>query len=327
MRKRRLVLGADIFLAALIVCGGIAVAVERQNLSDWWRLRGYQAPATVAQLATQTTMDAYARKIFYVNHPDIESKNSFYNSCPNNGGEKTVVLGCYHSNQRGIFVLSVQDSRLYGVEQVTAAHEMLHAAYDRLSARDKTYVDGLLMNYYKHDLHDQRLLSTIAAYKQSEPNDVVNEMHSVFGTEVAHLPKPLETYYKRYFTDRQKVAEYAAQYEAAFTSRQQQVKQDDTTLANLKAQISADETELQIQKQAIADDQQRLNSLSQKHDYSAYNAGVPAFNAKIDTYNALVGETRDLIAQYDALVQKRNAIALEENQLVNDISPAPTLIK
>jgi len=314
-------------MVVFIACGAAAVAAERQNLSDWWRLRGYTAPAIVAQLATQTTMDAYARKIFYVNHPEVESKDNFYKSCPNNGGEKTVVLGCYHGDQQGIYVLTVKDSRLNGVEQVTAAHEMLHAAYDRLSARDKTYVDGLLMDYYKHDLHDQRLLNTIAAYKKSEPNAVVNEMHSVFGTEVAHLPRPLEDYYKRYFTNRQEVAAYAAQYEAAFTNREQQVSQDDATLAGLRTQINTDEAELQTQKQAISDDQSQLNSFKQSGDYSAYNAGVPAFNSKVDAYNALADETRGLIAQYNQLVAKRNAIALEENQLVDDISSPPAPIK
>lgn len=327
MRKRRLAYGAIVCAVVLIACGAVAVAAERQNLSDWWHLRGYNAPATVAQLAVQTTMDAYARKVFYVNRPEIESKDNFYRVCPHNGGEKTVVLGCYHSDQRGIYILQVTDSRLNGVEQVTAAHEMLHAAYARLSTKEKSYVDGLLMDYYEHGLHDQRLLNTIAAYKESEPDDVVNEMHSVFGTEVAHLPKPLEDYYRQYFTNRQKVAAYAAQYEGAFTSRQQQVSQDDASLAGIKSQIDGNEAELQTQKQAITDDQSQLDVLKQSGDYSKYNAGVPTYNNKVDAYNALVDETRTLIAQYNQLVAERNNIALEENQLVDDISATPALIK
>src|SRR5262249_17898052 len=122
------------------------------------------------------------------NHPEIDTKNNFSSNCPNNGGEKTVILGCYHPDQNGIFVLGVSDPRLDGVMQVTAAHEMLHAEYDRLNSKDRSYVNGLLMDYYEHDLHDQRIQDVIAAYKLSEPNDVVNEMHAVFGTEIAKLP-------------------------------------------------------------------------------------------------------------------------------------------
>ena len=33
--------------------------------------------------------------------------------------EKTIILGCYHSDQEGIFVYNVTDPRLSGVEQVT----------------------------------------------------------------------------------------------------------------------------------------------------------------------------------------------------------------
>lgn len=325
MHKRRLRFASVIFLIALLAFGSFAAA-ERQNVSDWLALHNYQAPQTVVALANATTMNAYARKVFYVNHPDIESKHTFYTDCPNDGGEKTVVLGCYHEGQHGIFLLQVTDSRLNGVEQVTAAHETLHAIYDRLSPRERQYVDGLLMDYYQHDLHDKRLLDTIAAYKKSEPNDVVNEMHSVFGTEVANLPTPLEDYYKQYFTNRQKIAAYAAQYEQAFTSRQAEVKQDDATLASMKSQITAYEASLQSQQQTINSDQARLESIKSSGDYAGYNAGVPGFNAEVDAYNALVTKTRDLIDQYNQLVAARNAIAIVENQLNEDISPPPSKI-
>ncbi|HXR49437.1 MAG TPA: hypothetical protein VN778_00200, partial [Verrucomicrobiae bacterium] len=162
-----------ILLVWLVVLG--TAAANRNNIYDWWQLRGYRAPSTVAGLATQDTMTSYARKLFYVNHPAIEDKATFGNKCPNNGGEQTIVLGCYHSDEAGIFLLGVNDPRLAGVEEVTAAHEMLHAAYDRLGTADRNNVDALLMDYYNHDLHDQRLLNTIAAYKKSEPHDLVNE--------------------------------------------------------------------------------------------------------------------------------------------------------
>jgi uncharacterized protein YdaU (DUF1376 family) len=325
MQKRRFRYGGVIVLVALLAFGSV-VAAEHQSISDWMALRNYQPPSSIVQLAGQTSMTDYARKVFYVNHPDIEAKSTFNQNCPDNGGEKTVVLGCYHNGQHGIFLLNVSDPRLYGVEQVTAAHETLHAIYDRLSARERNYVDGLLMNYYQHDLHDKRLLDTIAAYKKSEPNDWVNEMHSVFGTEVAQLPAPLENYYKPYFADRQKIAAYAAQYESAFTTREAQVSQDDAQLTTIKSQITTDEANLHTQQQAIANDQAKLEDLKNSGDYANYNNGVPAFNTEVDAYNSLVYTTRGLIDQYNQLIVSRNAIAIEENQLVQDITAAPQQI-
>lgn len=308
--------------AILIVWIGLLglAALNRQNILDWWQLRNYRAPAVVAQLAGQDAMTAYARKIFYVNHPAIETKTAFPKQCPNNGGEQTIVLGCYHSSQTGIFLLNVSDPRLNGVEQVTAAHEMLHAAYDRLSSSDRKKVDAMLMDYYQHELKDPRLQATIAAYKKTEPHDVVNEMHSVFGTEVGQLPGDLEAYYARYFTDRAKVTAYAASYQSEFSSRQTAVAQDDAQLAAWKAQISATEADLRTKQTAISSEQTRLLSLKSHNQISSYNAGVPAYNRLVDSYNQEVDGLQTLIDQYNQLVASRNAVALEQDQLVNELS-------
>src|ERR1700752_3424076 len=50
------------------------LAVNRQNITDWWTLRHYQAPQSIAELATQDTMTPLARRIFYVNKPDVMPK-------------------------------------------------------------------------------------------------------------------------------------------------------------------------------------------------------------------------------------------------------------
>lgn len=307
-----------VLLVCLVLVG--AAALNRNNLYDWWRLRGYQPPSAVSQMAADDTMTAYARHMLYVNRPAIDNSTTFTSACPNDGGEKTIVLGCYHGGESGIFLLGVSDSRLNGVEQVTAAHEMLHAAYERLSSSDRKKVDAMLTNYYNHGLTDPRIQQTIADYKQSEPHDVVNEMHSVFGTEVASLPAPLEQYYQRYFTNRAAVTGFAAQYQAEFTSRQDAVKQDDAQLAGLKSQIDSLESDLKSRLTAIQDQQATLNALRTSGNISQYNADVPGYNNLVDAYNAEAKDLKSLISQYNQLVATRNAVALQEDQLVNELS-------
>lgn len=301
-----------------------ATYVNRQSVFDWWRLRNYQAPTGVAQLATDDSMTDFARHIFYVNEPHLETKASF-TQC-NTHSEQTIVLGCYHGGQNGIYVLTVSDPRLNGVQQVTSAHEMLHAAYDRLSARDKLSVNTMLQNYYDNDLHDPRILDTIAAYKVSEPNDVVNEMHSIFGTEVANLPPNLEQYYARYFNNRSKVTSYAEQYQGEFTTRQNAIKDDDAKLATLKAQINEHEASLKNRQTQLTAQSAQLQSLRSSGDIAAYNAGVPAYNARVDAFNAEVATIKSLVTQYNDLVGTRNAIATETQQLTNEITSQATTI-
>lgn len=317
-RSSRSLFSLTILIVWLVLLGW--AFINRQAIFDWWKLRGYDPPAEVSALATQTTMNDQARKMFYVNQPLILHKQNFTKYCPNSGGEKTIVLGCYHPTQNGIYVLAVDDARLNGVEQVTSAHEMLHAAYDRLSGSDKQKVDKLLTDYYQNELADERVKKIIDAYKQSEPNDVVNEMHSIFGTELRDLPPALETYYARYFTNRQAVAAYASKYQGEFTSRQNAIEQYDAQLETYKNQINSLESQLQGQKLQIDSEQQRLANLRAENNIAAYNSGVPGYNQLVRDYNANVAVLRVLVVKYNNLVNQRNAVAFEVDQLSKELS-------
>jgi hypothetical protein len=300
-----------------IVFAWLAVA-ERNNIFDWWRLHEYTPPAHITALAGDDTMTAKASSLFYVNHPQLESSSVFNKACPP-GSEHTIVLGCYHPVENGIFLYAVTDPRLAGVEQVTAAHEMLHAAYDRLDSKTRNYVDGLLENYYQHDLHNPTILAEIAAYRKSEPHDVVNEMHSVFGTEVDNLPPPLESYYKQYFVNRKKIAQYAAAYRSALTGREAVVTRYDSQLAGLKSEITADRTSLDAKLQNIDNLKLKLATDRQSGTATAYNNDVALYNTTADSYNILVSSLRNVINQYNIIVTKRNALALEENHLSEEL--------
>ena len=310
------------FVTTMLVVGALLVGtllIEHQAVYDWLRLRNYQPPVDIVQIAADDTLTASAKHTLYVNHPLTETKAAFAGSCPN-GDHETAVLGCYIPNQRGVYVLKVDDPRLAGIEQVTAAHEMLHAAYDRLSSRDKAQVNAWLMDYYNTELHDETIRKQLDSYKKTEPNDLVNEMHSIFGTEVTGLPSNLENYYQRYFTDRSKITGYYNAYQAEFTSRQLQISQDDARLAELRTQIKSLQSDLKTAQADLAARQSQLNRQRQSGDISAYNSGVPAYNAEVNSYNQQVRELQSLINEYNRLVSERNAIVLEEQQLVQDIS-------
>jgi hypothetical protein len=301
---------AALILTLALLALPFVVFFKAEALVDWWQLRGYTPPAAVAQLAAEDTMTSYSRHVFYVNHPDLESNaNQFRADC--NETEKTIVLGCYHGNQDGIFIYDVSDPRLGGVEQVTAAHEMLHAAYDRLSSKDRNYVDGLLQDYFNNGLKDQRVIDTINSYRETEPNDVINEMHSVFGTEVANLPAPLEQYYDRYFTNRLAVTDFADGYQSEFTSREDQVKADDAQLAQMKAGIDSEEQSLQQQLQKINAARKELDEERSAGLNEAYNRDADSFNSYVSTYNSAVDKLRGDIAAYNSLVAERNSVAKE----------------
>lgn len=297
------------FLGILLVLA-IVAALNWQAIDDWWRLLGYTPPPVIAQLASQDTMTAYTRHLFYLNRPQLSSSvSAFRQSCPEN--ENTIVLGCYHSGQNGIFIYNVQDPALAGVTQVTAAHEVLHAVYARLSGGQRAKLDTELESFYKNDLKDPRVQAEVKLYQQTEPGSVMDEMSCTFGTEVANLPAALNDYYKTYFTNRGAIVAYEQQYESAFTTRQNTITADDQQLSSVKSQIDNQEATLAAQLSDLNAIQNQLDNLKASGQIPVYNADVPGYNAQVDSYNRGVDSLQNAIAAYNQLVATRNAVATD----------------
>ncbi|MBI1856983.1 hypothetical protein HY003_02345 [Candidatus Saccharibacteria bacterium] len=319
MQKKRTGSLIASFVIVAVFLGGVW---QRQVVFDWFRLRNYTPSAEIIALGDRTTMSNNTRRLFYVYHPELNDKATFNDHCT--GGEQTIVLGCYIHN-RGIYIYNVTDVRLNGILEVTAAHETLHATYDRLSSSERQRIDGFLNQAFA-GIKDERILKTIESYRKNGA-DIVNELHSILGTEVRNLSPELENYYKQYFNDRSKIVAYSEQYEQAFTERKTKVEDYDKQLANLKQQAEANQSSLNIQVNALNTEKQQLDRLLAQKQYDAYNQAVPDYNIKIKDYNALVNQTKALITQYNFLVEARNALALEENQLYKAIDSRPNTLQ
>ena len=281
---------------------------QRCPIQDWFRLWGYTSPPAIKQLADDDGMQPYTRHLFYVNKPQLPATvQAFRSGCPEN--KDTVVLGCYHPGETGIYVDAVQDPTLAGIQQVTAAHEVLHAVYERLGSGERKRLDNELEAYYKRGLTDATVKSEVGIYQRTEPNDVDNEMSCVFGTEVANLPPALEQYYARYFTDRKKITGYYQQYQAQFTSRRQQIAADDAQLTSMKRQIDGLESGLMGQGKALDSQKAQLQQLLGSGQAAAYDTAVSSYNALVRTYNTEVDSVKQQVAAYNQLVDARNSVA------------------
>lgn len=303
-------------LALLIIASSLYGIVNRQQILDALSLHNYTPPERVVAIADKTTMQDGTRRVFYVNHPELNDKTSFKQKCPVN--EYSIVLGCYVERD-GIYLLNVTDERLNGVIEVTAAHEVLHAQYDRLSSTERERIDRLTTEYFA-TVKDERLKKTIEQYKAKDPSVVPNELHSILGTEVRDLSPELERYYARYFKDRSQVVSLSEKYENTFVDLSNQVEQYDKQLKLLKTDIDSNKLAIEAQNNELEQQKNRLDSLMSAGATSQYNAAVPVFNRQVNEYNGLINQTRTLINQYNDMVEKRNAIATAEQELVEAIS-------
>ena len=284
-----------------------------QPAIDWWRLRAYVPSVEISRLADNASFTDEGRRLFYVYYPELLDKPNFQGKC--SASEETIVLGCYLSQEK-IFVFDVEDERLDGVEQVTAAHEMLHVVYERLSDIERNSIDELLNAHFK-SLNDERLNKTIESYSARDPSIVSNELHSIIGTEFRDLPKELENHYNKYFLDRLSVVTLAEAYESEFTSREKEIESYDSRLKSLSISIDDQETQLEFLGSSLTQEKSQLERLRGNTD--AYNNAVPVFNQKIRDYNNLLENLKSDIAEYNNLIVERNKIAVQEQELVEAI--------
>lgn len=304
-----------IAVVATIVIAGI----KKQSLMDWWKLQNYTPPATISNLADETTMTAKARRLFYISHPTLEDAQTFNKNCKVKQ-EKTIVLGCYvGGNMQKIYIFKVSEARLNGVEEVTAAHETLHAAYDRMSSSQKTHVNAMLKTEMTNLKSNDHLQELIQVYNKQEPGQLYNEMHSILGTEYGNLDPALEQYYSQYFTNRKTIVGYANGYKKVFNQMQAQLNQDEQLLRDLKSQIDTLSSDIKLQKVKLDAKTDQMDRL--RDDYpDEYNNQVAGYNQQVNRYNQTVGRYKNLIVQYNNLVKAHNQIAIDYNSLNNELN-------
>jgi Skp family chaperone for outer membrane proteins len=313
MKRSRL--GSLLFITVLFA-GAAAAFLWHQSLVDWWRLHSYSPPGEIQQLADNDHLTSYARRVFYVAHPAVEDRASFNAHCKSYG-EKTIVLGCYDG--RGIYVYNVTNNQLAGVKEVTAAHEMLHAAYNRLSKSEKQRINSELEQQLA-TLHDPHIDDLVEEYKKSEPGELDNELHSILGTEVTNLNPTLEQYYKKYFTNRGQVANYAHQYESVFTKSEAQIAQIDSQLTDLRAEVDHNQSSLANEQSQLQSQSAQMEQLKLAGDLDTYNQRVNNFNTQVQQFNSLLARTKQQIANYNQLVATRNSLATVHNNLAQSLN-------
>lgn len=317
-------------LATLVfVIASLLVLVNRQNVVDQLSVWQYQPSGEITQLADRAGMNDTGKFYFYASHPAIESAQPFNSHC-NRKETSTAILGCYDG--RYIYLYNVTDTRLDGVEEVTAAHETLHAIYARLSDADKQYVNGLLEAEYATLKSNKDFASRMAFYAQTEPGERDNELHSIIGTEIGSLTPQLEDYYKKYFTDRSKVVALNDKYSSVFT----QLQTEGNALSGQLTQLG---NTIQTQTQVYNTTVSQLNIDIQSFNEKASSGGFTnkaqfdserlALTVRVNQLDAERQTINNEIAQYDSIRQQLINVSSQSKALDQSINsslaPAPSL--
>ena len=303
----------------------VSVFVFRQNIVDTitvWRFQPSQELTTIVERGKFSELGEF---YLYASEALVVDRAGFNQHCGSLQNEKTVVLGCYTLPERRVYVFDVDDTRLDGVKEATAAHEMLHAAYDRLSATEQARVNTLLRAQEKK-ITDTRLLELIAFYNQSEPDAVENELHSIFGTEVRTLSPELETYYAQYFTDRAAIVTLKEAYEKVLTDLKAQQQALVAELNALADSLSERQTTYKTAIALLDDDIAAFNRWAKSDDAteSEFDARRAVLERRIATLSAERNSINAAITTYNTKKAELDALNVQAESLSQSIDSAMT---
>jgi len=276
-------------------------AQRRQAIADQVVVWTNPPEPEVVTLAEASEMSQTGRRIFFASLPSLEEGETFNEHC---GSEGDTVLGCYDGKR--IYVFRVADERLAGTNEVTAAHEMLHAAYSRLSRAERGILDALVEEFVAGLPADDPGFDLVETYPTDQQRD---EWHSRLGTEYGSLSPELEEHYAQYFENRQAVLHLSEEATGE--------------LRDLEGQIEA----LVAEIDSLAAD---LDERSSDYDrwLANLNADIDDFNQRADSggftsqaqFDAERAELIDRSERLEVVRLKLNADVDHYNQLVEQLS-------
>lgn len=310
---------ASFIVCVILIAGTFFILLFRQRILDQITVWQFKPAQEISILTDRLGLNNNGKLIFYASQPELDSSNYFNKVC-NRIEYTTSILGCY-SNFR-IYIYNVTDVKLDGIREVTAAHEMLHAVFQRMSDAEKTELGVLLEAEYKKLENDKDFVGLIDFYARTEPGERINELHSVIGTSVASIDPALEAHYSQYFSSRQLVVQLYVKYNGVFKDLNDRAK-------ILIDQLNVLSTDIPTRSSQYNSDVQTLNSdikLFNNRVESGYFKTQWQFDnerAILESRAAGINLVRDGIntdiSNYNSLLIEYNSIASESKKLSNSI--------
>jgi hypothetical protein len=272
---------AILFLAALFI-GAYLTVKNYRNIWDFVAFKT-SSPGSVAEEYTKTlNLTGQGSMILYGTYPQVDEKIQFNSDCK--PGKNVTEFGCYTSASNRIYVLSVNEPNLKTMTNVAIAHELLHAAYERMTVPDRAKINEMVEKQLAKT-NDPDLTARLKVYEQTEPGNQDNELHSIFGSEYQNLSPELENYYAKYFNKRAMIAAWSVQDNNYIKGKEQ-------TLNTQKAQIDTDENQ--------------LNSITAQMNAYKRSGNISSYNALVVPHNNLVSKIKSEISAFNQNVTSYN---------------------
>ncbi|WP_166984686.1 hypothetical protein [Canibacter zhoujuaniae] len=287
---------ASLLVGACVLAGSYYAYDQRYTISNWIQTQQFEPSAEVATLEEHLQLTTAGSLVFRSTHPEIIDRDRFNKACAGvDHREGGHVVGCY-SHKHAIYLFRVNDSRISGIVETTAAHELLHAAWAQLKNGERESLQQQLLSFYEErKAADPALAERMSVYEHLSETSFANELHSVLGTEVSDLPKTLETHYSSYFKDRGAILSYFNGYHSVFSDLQAEAEQLQANMDGIKSEYES--------RRASFEDAVR-----------SFNADAEAFRKRNDEH-FYADDPAAFYRESDLLKQRRDSLENERLQL------------
>ena len=191
----------------------------------------YHPTSEMTEIRDSLGLTAKGARIFNATLPELKEKEEFNQIC-RDIESANAILGCYRGDR--VYVYNISSDELVGVREATAAHELLHAVYHRMSADEKREIRDALISVYQKN--QETLGEEIDIYEDDKKEE---ELYVRAGTEIAELPEILERHYGAIFENQDLIAEYYQGYIKVFREIEQKLGDLLLEARNLEANITA----------------------------------------------------------------------------------------
>jgi len=314
------ILIALIFFEAFDLLGGY----------DFIKAATFTPSPEMEQVIDNINLTSRGERILKASSPTLDSRDVFNEKCDSHNAE-IYVLGCYLTGDDAIHLYNIDSDELDGVIESTAAHELLHAVYNRLPFWEKTSLNNQLKAVYNSLDENDEIKTSMQLYSD---DDFYDELHSRLGTEIKNLPYDLEKHYAAIFEDQDTIVDYYERYSGTFKKYESELKELEQKINNLKNDIEAEEARLTNLSNELNIKIDNYNTRVKQRNYTSVeviraegkilqteidniNSAYDALNVKINEYNNAIIEYNNKVIRTNQVFDSINSNSMNVNSVSN----------
>lgn len=272
-RRRRAWITALVVCTVLALTAGIVIGTgaDRALIAQVGALVGPKTlPADIAAVADRAFLTDHGREILTEVGARSAAGDDLRSSCEREDtADDHAVAGCF--GRAGIVVFVPTDARVADAAVTTLAHELLHAAFDRLGSgevwRVKDQLHAAIERVPADDPVHQQIEWSVGDHEELRDTELFAYLGSQVWLEGGFDPA-LEAVYARFFTDRAGLVAVGHSVTAAvdgfiadYDNAVAQLTEAETDAVTQRAQLDADRQGYELDRASYQTDADRYNAM------------------------------------------------------------------